>query len=94
MVLDCENKLSHFSSLSYAKFKKDECPEEYLNILTTKKYDDLINSCDKKCSHHGLIFEDYKKLENKSVKEEEFQNKEVAIEVVKKSIEDYQTKFG
>lgn len=40
------------------------------------------------------FFEDYKKLENKSVVVEEFQGKEVAIEVIKQSIIDYDKKFG
>ncbi|MCH2224912.1 MAG: inorganic diphosphatase [Crocinitomicaceae bacterium] len=35
------------------------------------------------------FFEDYKKLENKSVEVADFQNAEVAREVVRKSIEDY-----
>jgi inorganic pyrophosphatase len=40
------------------------------------------------------FFEDYKKLENKTVIVEEFQNKEVAMQVLNKSIEDYKAKFG
>lgn len=36
------------------------------------------------------FFEDYKKLENKTVQVEDFQNAEVAKEIVRKSIEDYQ----
>jgi inorganic pyrophosphatase len=39
------------------------------------------------------FFEDYKKLENKSVVVEDFQGKDVAHEVVLKSIEDYRSKF-
>ena len=39
------------------------------------------------------FFEDYKKLENKTVKVENFQKKETAIEVVKQSIIDYQRIF-
>jgi inorganic pyrophosphatase len=39
------------------------------------------------------FFEDYKKLENKSVVVEDFQGKDVAHEVVLKSIEDYKAKF-
>ena len=35
------------------------------------------------------FFEDYKKLEHKTVKVEEFQSKDIALEVVRKSIEDY-----
>ncbi len=40
------------------------------------------------------FFEDYKKLENKTVVVEEFQNKETAMEVIQKSIVDYKEKFG
>lgn len=35
------------------------------------------------------FFEDYKKLEKKSVVVEEFQGRELALDIVKKSIEDY-----
>jgi len=38
------------------------------------------------------FFEDYKKLENKSVVVEEFQNKELAYQIVSQSIIDYQEK--
>ncbi|TBX68695.1 inorganic diphosphatase [Flavobacterium silvisoli] len=40
------------------------------------------------------FFEDYKKLEKKTVIVEEFQNKEVAEEIVNKAIADYQLMFG
>ncbi len=40
------------------------------------------------------FFEDYKKLENKTVEIEEFQNREVALRVVKQSMVDYRNKFG
>lgn len=48
---------------------------------------------------HWLIelrsfFEDYKKLEHKTVKVEEFQDAKVARKVVAKSIKDYKKKFG
>ena len=48
---------------------------------------------------HWLIelrsfFEDYKKLENKTVVVEDFQNKEVAMQVINQSIIDYKNKFG
>lgn len=39
------------------------------------------------------FFEDYKKLEKKSVVVEEFQGRKTAIEVIKQSIIDYQDKF-
>lgn len=40
------------------------------------------------------FFEDYKKLENKSVVVEEFQNREIALEIVEKAIADYKHKFN
>lgn len=39
------------------------------------------------------FFEDYKKLENKSVVVEDFQGKEIAYDIVQQSILDYKTKF-
>ncbi|MEM9050968.1 MAG: inorganic diphosphatase [Bacteroidota bacterium] len=39
------------------------------------------------------FFEDYKKLENKSVLVEDFQGRETALQVVEQSIVDYKTKF-
>jgi len=40
------------------------------------------------------FFEDYKKLENKTVEVEEIQGKDVAIEIVKKSLIDYMIHFS
>lgn len=40
------------------------------------------------------FFEDYKKLENKTVVVEDFQGKKIALEVIEKSIVDYKIKFG
>lgn len=40
------------------------------------------------------FFEDYKKLENKSVIVEEFQSKEIAQQVIEQSIIDYKKKFN
>lgn len=40
------------------------------------------------------FFEDYKKLEDKTVVIEDFQNREVAIEIVQKAMDDYNQKFG
>lgn len=39
------------------------------------------------------FFEDYKKLENKTVVVEDFQNKATALNIVEKAIEDYSKKF-
>mgnify|MGYP002847137300 FL=1 len=40
------------------------------------------------------FFEDYKKLDNKTVVVEEFLNKETAIEILKESFEMYNEKFN
>lgn len=40
------------------------------------------------------FFEDYKKLENKEVIVEDFQGRETALEVIRKSVLDYRIKFG
>jgi inorganic pyrophosphatase len=40
------------------------------------------------------FFEDYKRLENKSVKIENFQNKETALNIINQSIEDYRLNFN
>ncbi len=41
-----------------------------------------------------IFFEDYKKLEKKTVSVEGFEGREVALEVVNQSIVDYKEKFG
>ena len=40
------------------------------------------------------FFEDYKKLENKSVVVEDFLDREMAIQIIKDSFKLYQEKFG
>ena len=40
------------------------------------------------------FFEDYKKLENKSVVIEQFQSKFIALQIIDKALKDYQLKFG
>lgn len=40
------------------------------------------------------FFEDYKKLENKQVVVEQFQNREIAEQILEKAIDDYKNKFG
>ncbi len=40
------------------------------------------------------FFEDYKKLEQKTVKVEDFLDKQIAMDIVKTAIEDYRVKFG
>lgn len=40
------------------------------------------------------FFEDYKKLENKTVIVDDFQDRHAAMKIIQKSIEDYKVKFG
>lgn len=40
------------------------------------------------------FFEDYKKLENRTVIVEDFEHKDVALEIVRQSMVDYRNKFG
>jgi len=57
-----------------------------------------INDISELPAHHLIelrsFFEDYKKLEKKTVDVEEFQNREVALEVIRQSMIDYEKKFG
>lgn len=70
-------------------------------IIAVAKHDMSVNHIDdvSELPRHFFrelrnFFEDYKKLENKEVIVEEFQKKDVAIEVVNQSIIDYRNKFG
>ncbi len=39
------------------------------------------------------FFEDYKKLENKEVRVEDFQSRDIALDIVKQALDDYNTKI-
>lgn len=58
------------------------------NIKTMK---DLPNHFYTELKH---FFEEYKRLENKTVTVENFQDKETAVEIINRAINDYQHKFG
>lgn len=64
------------------------------NDMSVNHYNDISELPPHFVKELRSFFEDYKKLENKSVQVEEFQNKEVAMQIVNQSIEDYQAKFG
>ncbi|MBU2914454.1 MULTISPECIES: inorganic diphosphatase [Reichenbachiella] len=64
------------------------------NDMSVNHYSDISELPPHFVKELRSFFEDYKKLENKSVQVEEFQNKEVAMQIVNQSIEDYQAKFG
>lgn len=57
-------------------------------------YNNISELPDYLLSEMRSFFEDYKKLENKEVKVEEFQNRDIAKEILNKAIEDYDKEFG
>lgn len=59
------------------------------NDMSVNHYDDIRDLPKHSLRELRSFFEDYKKLENKSVLVEDFQGKEVAQEVVRQAIEDY-----
>ncbi|MFY0592843.1 inorganic diphosphatase [Roseivirga sp.] len=70
-------------------------------IIAVAEHDKSVSHIDniEELPEHTLnelrnFFEDYKKLENKEVVVERFQNKKLAQEIFQKSIEDYQDKFS
>jgi len=65
-----------------------------LNDMSVNHFNDISELPEHFIKLMRNFFEDYKKLENKSVKVEDFQKKEVAMEIVEQSIKDYQAKFG
>lgn len=77
-----------------------DCGEMDDKIIAVAKNDMSINhiDCISELPKHHLrelrsFFEDYKKLENKTVVVEDFQHKDEAKRVVEQSILDYQKKF-
>ena len=56
--------------------------------------DDISHLPEHFISEMRNFFEDYKKLEHKTVVVEEFQNRELAEEIVRKAIADYSAKFA
>jgi len=57
-------------------------------------YNNISELPDYLISEMRSFFEDYKKLENKEVKVEEFQDRNTAKEILQQAIEDYDAKFG
>lgn len=64
------------------------------NDVSVKHLNDLNELPESTLNEIRCFFEDYKKLEGKKVEVQGFQGRETALEVVKKSIEDYKAKFG
>lgn len=63
------------------------------NDMSVKHYNDISELPKHFIKELRNFFEDYKKLENKTVEVEEFQNAETAKAIILKSIEDYKKKF-
>jgi|TARA_B100000965_G_scaffold353665_1_gene329683 inorganic pyrophosphatase len=63
------------------------------NDMSVKHFDDISELPEHFIKELRNFFEDYKKLENKTVEVEEFQNALTAKEIIKKSISDYKAKF-
>lgn len=63
------------------------------NDMSVKHYNDIPELPKHFIKELRNFFEDYKKLENKTVEVEEFQNAETAKAIILKSIEDYKNKF-
>lgn len=64
------------------------------NDMSVNHYDDISELPQHFIRELQSFFEDYKKLEHKTVVVDDFEHKEVAFEIVKKSLDDYKKKFG
>lgn len=64
------------------------------NDMSVNHYNDLSDLPPHFIHELKNFFEDYKKLEHKTVVVEEFQNREAALGIIEKSIADYQASFG
>ena len=75
----------------------DEMDDKIIAVAENDMSVNHINTIDELPRHFFRelknFFEDYKKLENKTVVVENFQNKQTALEIVKQSIVDYNEKF-
>lgn len=63
------------------------------NDISVNHYDDISELPPHHIKELRSFFEDYKKLEKKEVIVEDFQSRETALEIVNKSIVDYNEKF-
>ena len=64
------------------------------NDMSVNHIDDISELPEHWIRELQSFFEDYKKLENKSVVVEEFQNLKIARQVISQAIDDYHKKFG
>ncbi|MEM1323425.1 MAG: inorganic diphosphatase [Bacteroidota bacterium] len=74
--------------------KDDKIIAVAANDMSVNHFNDISELPAHSIKELRSFFEDYKKLENKTVVVEDFNGREIAMEVVKQSIADYQKKFG
>jgi len=75
----------------------DEADDKIIAVAKNDMSVNHINDVSELPKHFALelknFFEDYKKLENKTVRVEEFQNAAMAKEIIQQAITDYQKEF-
>ena len=64
------------------------------NDMSVNHLDDISDLPEHAIKELRSFFEDYKKLEHKTVSVEEFQDRDVAMQVIEQSVIDYNEKFG
>jgi inorganic pyrophosphatase len=74
--------------------KDDKIIAVAANDMSVQHINDISELPEHSIKEMRNFFEDYKKLENKSVLVEDFQGREVAQQIVLQAIEDYKVKFG
>jgi inorganic pyrophosphatase len=65
-----------------------------LNDMSYNHFNDITELPKHAILEMRSFFEDYKKLENKSVVVEDFQDRKTALQIVNKAFDDYKVKFG
>ncbi len=64
------------------------------NDMSVNHFNDVSELPIHRCKELKNFFEDYKKLENKTVEVEDLQSADIAKEIIQKSIVDYKEKFN
>jgi len=74
--------------------KDDKIIAVAANDMSVQHINDISELPEHSIKEMRNFFEDYKKLENKTVLVEDFQGREIAQQIVAQAIEDYKVKFG
>lgn len=74
--------------------KDDKIIAVAANDMSVQHINDISELPEHSIKEMRNFFEDYKKLENKTVLVEDFQGREIAQKIVAQAIEDYKVKFG